>query len=161
MGIYTCGMCGCMPLAQPPRCGTSSRPFTRNMLAPTESIKVLLSLDAPTPIGASADKETGSAEVAFPALNAKDVTGGSPEIVCTGRFKEGKLAYKPDATAVFPEGATEVTCIAYMGDEKSPAVTFTVTVCAPDMFFVNGACTGEARKGGGCRRLIPYHGRRL
>jgi hypothetical protein len=57
------------------------------MLAPTESIKVLLSLDDPAPIGANANKETRTAEVAFPALTARDVTGGTPEIVCRGSFK--------------------------------------------------------------------------
>jgi hypothetical protein len=101
---------------------------------------VLLSLDATAPIGVTAEGEF--AKVAFPALTAKTLNGATAEITCEGGFKGKTLTYKPGVTAAFPVGTTDVTCIARTSEGESPAVKFTVTVCTPGVFFVDGACNG-------------------
>jgi hypothetical protein len=118
-------------------------------LLPTDSIKVLLSLDAATSAGATAAEGADIATVVFPALTAKTLNGATAEITCEGGFKGKTLTYKPGVTAAFPVGTTDVACIARTSEGESPAVKFTVTVCKPGVFFVDGACNGglEARLG--------------
>jgi hypothetical protein len=86
--------------------------------------------------------------VAFPTITATDVGGGTPEITCEGKFKEEKLVYKPDITAQFPEGPTDVVCTAKDATgNKGASETFTVTVCKAGTTFDGISCAGGWGRG--------------
>jgi hypothetical protein len=127
----------------------SSNPHPWQSIPLPDTIQPTLALEGPAELFATAAAGAGEASVAFPAMIASD-NGAvpTPTVICTGGFKpDTTLTYSVGAAALFPVGATEVSCVARdAANNPSKLVKFRVNVVCPTGYNLTagpaGVCKG-------------------